>query len=71
MSEKTLVYEGPEGVETVRTDRLEYESTTDCWQVERDDDPPEIVRIPRERVYEIRQRRAERKRDGRDRYGHP
>lgn len=71
MIEKTVVYESPDGVKTVRTEHLEYESNTDCWQFERDENDPEIIRIPRERIYEIRQQRAERKRDDRDRYGHP
>jgi hypothetical protein len=72
MSEKTLVYEGAEGVETVRTERLQYESNTDCWRFEpAGDGTSEIVRVPRERIYEIRQRRGEREEDGRDRCGHP
>lgn len=73
MSEKTIAYEGPEGVETVRTEQLEYESNTGCWQFERAaDGATEIVRLPRERVYRISQRRVEMTGDAdRDRYGHP
>lgn len=72
MSEKTVVYEGPEGVETVRTEQLEYESDTDCWQFERAvDGATEIVRLPRERVSRITRRRVEKEESGRDRYGHP
>lgn len=70
MGEKTIVYEGPEDVETVRTEQLEYDSDIDCWRFERAD-ASEILRVPRERVYEIRQHRGERRETGRDRYGHP
>jgi hypothetical protein len=73
MSEKTIVYEGPEGTETVRTEQLEYESNADYWQFERaDGGATEIVRVPRERVYRITQQRAEKTGDtDRDKYGHP
>lgn len=73
MSEKTIAYEGPEGVETVRTEQLEYDSDIDCWRFERAaDGASEIVRLPRERVYRITQQRVEKTGNtDRDRYGHP
>lgn len=69
---KTLVYEGAEKVETAQVDRLEYESDTDCWRFERTTgESVEIVRIPRERIYEIRQQARDQGKKGQDRYGHP
>lgn len=72
MSEKLITYETVAGAETTTVDDLEYESDSGVWRFEVEtDESSEIVRIPRERVYEIRRGRSERSRSGRDQYGHP
>lgn len=72
MGEKTLTYETADGPETTTVEDLEYESELAVWRFEvRTDGAVEVVRLPRERVYEIRQRRTDRSESDRDRYGHP
>lgn len=72
MSEKTITYETAGGVETTAVEDLQYDSDPKLWRFEIETgESSEIVRIPRERVYEIRQGRTERSSSGRDQYGHP
>lgn len=72
MGEKTLTYETADGPETMVVESLEYESELAVWRFEtQTDGAVDIVRLPRERVYEIRQRRTDRPESDRDQYGHP
>ncbi|GAB7021063.1 hypothetical protein [Halostagnicola bangensis] len=72
MSAKTITYETPEGAETTTVEEVEYESTSGIWRFESESARgSEIVRVPRERVYEIRQQQPEQEESGRDKYGHP
>ncbi|MDJ1433116.1 hypothetical protein [Halostagnicola sp. A-GB9-2] len=72
MSAKTITYETPSGSETTMVEKLEYESTSGVWRFKSESTRGgEIMRIPRERVYEIRQQGPEQEESGRDQYGHP
>jgi hypothetical protein len=72
MTDKTITYETAAGTETTAIEELEYEPDLGIWRFEVETDAgSEIVRVPRERIYEIRQRQVEHERAGRDQYGHP
>jgi hypothetical protein len=70
--EKTIVYEGPDGVETAVVEELDYNETTDSWRFERElEGEVEAIQLPRERLYRITQTRSVEQQQGRDEYGHP
>jgi hypothetical protein len=72
MSEKTVVYEGPDGTETAHVETLDYDEHTENWRFKRErEDRVETIQLPRERVYRIVHTQEVEQREGRDEYGHP
>lgn len=72
MSEKTIRYEGPDGLEVETAEDIQYEEELAHWRFERvGSERIEVVRIPRERVYEIAQPRTPRPQTDEEKYGHP
>lgn len=72
MSEKAIVYETPEGVETSSVEDLDYDESTRNWRFKRElEDRIETIQLPRERVYRIVHTHEGEQQEGRDEYGHP